>query len=92
MAALAQTYGPDLPAEPAAQNTLWYRIFQTVTNEPQILQTHRDFLLLRDYAGIAAICTIVYGITYFLYRLGADLLPIYTVIAHSARSGSAIGI
>jgi hypothetical protein len=63
MVALAQTYGPNLPTEPAEQNTLWYRIFQTVTNEPQILQTHRDFLLLRDYTAVAAICILVYGIT-----------------------------
>ena len=63
MAALAQTYGPDLPTDAAKQNTLWYRIFQTVTDEPQILHTHRDFLLLRDYTAIAAICTLVYGVT-----------------------------
>lgn len=63
MAALAHAYGPTFPSEPAEQNSLWYRIFQTVTNEPQILQTHRDFLLLRDYTAIAAMCTLVYGVT-----------------------------
>ena len=77
MITLAQIYGPALPVDPAQQNTLWYGIFQAVTNEPHILQAHRDFLLLRDYAGIAAIFIVVYGITAFLCIGSGQVCLIY---------------
>jgi hypothetical protein len=64
---LAETYGQQLPSAPAEQNRLWYRLFQTVKNESHILQSHRDFLLLRDYTAIAVIFVVVYGACALLF-------------------------
>ena len=34
---------------------------QTIENDPAVRQVHRDFLLLRDYAGLCAVFIVLYG-------------------------------
>jgi hypothetical protein len=58
---LQRALGNKLPAEPEAENKAWYRFYLEVQNVPSVLQVHRDFLLLRDYAGLAALFLIALG-------------------------------
>lgn len=52
MSLIEKTYGP-LPAVPAEQNRLWFRMYKQVENAPGVLLVHKDFLLTRDYTGLA---------------------------------------
>lgn len=61
LARLSKTLGAALPTDPTEQNQTWYRFYKTVENSPAVLQTHRDFLLLRDYTGLAALFILFFG-------------------------------
>jgi uncharacterized RDD family membrane protein YckC len=41
---------------------LWYRFYLEVQDVPAVQQVHRDFLLLRDYTGLAALFLIGLGV------------------------------
>lgn len=58
---LEKLHGAALPADPLEQNRAWYRIYKTMENDPAVRQVHRDFLLLRDYAGLCAVFIVFYG-------------------------------
>jgi hypothetical protein len=58
---LQRALGNKLPADPEAENKAWYRLYLEVQNMPSVLQVHRDFLLLRDYVGLAALFLIAFG-------------------------------
>jgi hypothetical protein len=59
--ALAKLHGAAFPTDPMDQNRVWYRIYKTVEKETAVRQVHRDFLLLRDYAGLCALFIVFYG-------------------------------
>lgn len=44
-----------LPEGPEAENKAWYRIFKEVEAVPEVQHIHREFLLMRDYAGFSAL-------------------------------------
>lgn len=58
---IAKLYGSALPTNPKEQNKVWYNFYKTVDNNPAVLQVHQDFLLTRDYTGLAALFIIIYG-------------------------------
>jgi hypothetical protein len=58
---LPRLCGGAVPIESTAQNSVWYRIYKTVENDPAVRQVHRDFLLLRDYTGISTLLLLCYG-------------------------------
>jgi hypothetical protein len=58
---LERMHGAALPVDPGEQNRLWYRILKTIENRPTVMQAHRDFLLLRDYAGLSFLFFLLYG-------------------------------
>jgi hypothetical protein len=60
---LQRACGNKIPTDPKDENSLWYRFYLEVQNVPAVLQVHRDFLLLRDYTGLAALFIIGLGIT-----------------------------
>jgi hypothetical protein len=60
-AALLKLHGSALPTDPLEQNRAWYRIYKGVEKEPAVVQVHRDFLLLRDYAGLSALFVVFFG-------------------------------
>ena len=60
---LQRACGNKFPTDPKDENSLWYRFYLEVQNVPAVLQVHRDFLLLRDYTGLAALFIIGLGIT-----------------------------
>ncbi len=61
IAKLKRLCGNKLPEDPAEQNRTWYRLYKTVESNPSVLQVQRDFLLMRDYAGLAALFVVVFG-------------------------------
>jgi hypothetical protein len=63
--ALERLYGAPLPVDPAEENRVWYRMYKTVENEPAVLQAHRDFLFLRDYASMAVLLLVVFSVAGF---------------------------
>lgn len=58
---LEKLYGAALPVDPAEQNRAWYRIYKAMENDAAVRQVHRDFLMLRDYTGLAAVFVVFYG-------------------------------
>jgi hypothetical protein len=58
---LKKACGNKLPSDPVEQNRVWYRFYKSVEDAPAVSQVHRDFLLTRDYAGLAALFLIIFG-------------------------------
>ncbi|MGZ4953506.1 MAG: hypothetical protein ACXV8Q_00220 [Methylobacter sp.] len=58
---LKKLHGSELPTDPTQENEVWYGMYKSVQNTPTVSQVHRDFLLLRDYTGLAVIFLIVLG-------------------------------
>jgi hypothetical protein len=61
MVALRKQCNNELPENPIEQNRTWYGIYKAVENSPSVSQVHRDFLLTRDYAGLAGLFIITFG-------------------------------
>src|SRR5206468_4568309 len=62
---LQRALGNKMPPDPEAENKAWYRFYLEVQNVPAVQQVHRDFLLLRDYTGLAALFLIGFGLAAF---------------------------
>jgi hypothetical protein len=60
---LKKARGNKVPVEPAEQNAIWFRFYKSVGDMPAVLQVHRDFLLMRDYAAFAAMFIVIFGAT-----------------------------
>lgn len=41
------------PTLPDEQNALWYKWYREYQNEPSVMQSHREYLFTRDYAGLS---------------------------------------
>lgn len=52
MAALKKNVGA-LPTDPSAQNARWYKLYKLVSNEPEVAEAHKLFLMYRDMAAIS---------------------------------------
>ncbi|MEO6325437.1 MAG: hypothetical protein ABIQ65_12490 [Thermoanaerobaculia bacterium] len=59
---LANRRGTQPPTDPMEQNRSWYRLYKAVENDPAIRQVHRDYLLLRDYAGLSVVFIVCCGL------------------------------
>lgn len=51
--AYLETHHAPLPTDPRQQNGLWYRLLRQHSDEPSVNRSHREFLLLRDYAVLS---------------------------------------
>ena len=58
--------GTKKPSTPAEENQAWYRMYKQVEHDSAVLHTHREFLLLRDYAAMAALFLVFGLVTFFL--------------------------
>lgn len=65
LSSIESTYGP-LPTDPLQQNALWYKLYRSVETDPSVMQVHREFLLARDYTGLALMMVIVLGAAGFI--------------------------
>ena len=59
---LQRACGNKIPTGPKDENSLWYRFYLEVQDVPAVQQVHRDFLLLRDYTGLAGLFLIGLGV------------------------------
>jgi hypothetical protein len=57
---LEERVGP-FPSTPQEQNSLWYRLYRSVRDDPSVLDAHRHYLLARDYAALAILLLIIAG-------------------------------
>jgi hypothetical protein len=94
LAALEKLHAGLLPVDPVEENRAWYRIYKTVENDQAVRQVHRDFLLLRDYAGLSAVFIAFYGAA-GLYAIPSAkvglvyllaLVAQYVVVGHAASN------
>jgi hypothetical protein len=81
--ALEKLHGSPLPVDPVEQNRAWYRIYKMMEGDAAVRQGHRDFLLLRDYTGLAAVFIILYGATalYTVPSMKASLAYLLVLVA-----------
>jgi hypothetical protein len=90
-AAVANVVGGPLPTDIVEQNRVWYRLYKTVENDPAVSQVHRDFLLTRDYTGLALLFLLIYGgVGYYsipspkIATIYAGIMLIQLVVAQQA--------
>jgi hypothetical protein len=76
---LRQIVGRALPVEPVEQNRTWYKLYKSVEKEPAVDQVHRDFLLMRDYTGLAVLFLIFNGPVGFWVISSSKVCTIYLV-------------
>lgn len=74
---LETRYGP-FPTHPAEQNTLWYRMYTTVRDDPAIVTQRRTYLFARDYAVLLVLMFIVFGPIAFVQIRSPLLCIAYT--------------
>jgi hypothetical protein len=74
---LQRTLGNKIPSDPVSENKAWYRLYLEVQNAPAVLQVHRDFLLLRDCTGLAALFIVVLGAAAIFTIDGWKVIAIY---------------
>jgi hypothetical protein len=55
-----------LPDGPEAENKVWYRMFKEEEAAPEVRHIHREFLLMRDYAGLSALFFVGLSIAAFV--------------------------
>ncbi len=95
--ALTRHHSP-LPTDPREQNALWYKLYREFQKEPAVVQVHREYLYTRDYASIAALLTIGFGLAglyqipdlkivslYILFLVVQYLLVRRAALNHSIR-------
>jgi hypothetical protein len=61
LANLRKVCGDEFPSDPVQQNRTWYRLYKTVEHNSSVEQVQRDFLLTRDYTGLAALFVVTFG-------------------------------
>ena len=92
MAALKKNVGA-LPTNAIEQNSKWYKLYKQVSNEPEVQDAHKDFLMYRDMAVLSLpllvvipLCLNVAGSPNSTLVLSACFLVIqYLLTALSAR-------
>jgi hypothetical protein len=63
LVALEKMHGSAFPVDPLEQNRLWYKLYKTVEDRPAVVHVHGEFLLLRDYSGLAVLFLVCFGAT-----------------------------
>lgn len=71
----------DFPAEPVAQNVLWYRLYRHHREDASVLDANRRFLLFRDLATLSFLLAIVVPIVMKWLGMGATVAPAAAVFA-----------
>jgi hypothetical protein len=79
-ARLAQLIDINSLPTPEAENAAWYRLYKEVHSDPSVQQVHREFLLLRDCAGLAALFLIGFGAVALFTVHPPKVLAIYCAL------------
>src|ERR1700730_12098491 len=71
MARVKRALGNKIPGDPEQENRIWYRWLKETETLPAVEQSHRDFLLLRDYTALSALFLIGFGLAaWFIVESG----------------------
>ncbi len=66
---LVKMFKGKLPTTPEEQNAAWYKLYKTVQNDVAVADSHKTFLLLRDYTSLSVTVFFVFGsLTVILLR------------------------
>ncbi len=92
MAALRKNVGT-LPTDPTEQNAKWYKLYKQVSNEPDVAEAHKMFLMYRDMAFMSLALVVLVPVALFAVDavspapwLAAGLFAFqYLLTAFSAR-------
>jgi hypothetical protein len=94
MARVKRALGNKMPNDPEQENRIWYRWLKETETFPAVEQSHRDFLLLRDYTALSAFFLIGFGLAAWfivesvqgrlLYTLA--LLAQFIIVRHAAAT------
>jgi hypothetical protein len=77
---LAQVIDKGSLRTPEAENAAWYRLYKEVQNDPSVQQVQREFLLLRDYAGLGALFLIGFGAVAIFTVQPPKVLAVYCLM------------
>lgn len=70
MTALKKNVGA-LPTDPIEQNAKWYRLYKLVSNEPEVAEAQKLFLMYRDMAVLSLLLILPFPVT--LYFVGSSV-------------------
>ena len=79
MARVKRALGNKMPGDPEQENRIWYRWLKETETLPAVEQSHRDFLLLRDYTTLSAFFLIGFGIAAWFIVESVQARVLYTV-------------
>jgi len=79
VARVKRALGNKLPVDPAQQNQIWYRWLKETEKYPAVEQSHRDFLLLRDYTAFSILFFLGFGLASWLFVESLQARLLYTV-------------
>ena len=79
MARVKRALGNKMPPDPEQENRTWYRWLKETEKFPAVEQSHRDFLLLRDYTALAALFLIGFGLAAWLIVDSLQARLLYTL-------------
>jgi hypothetical protein len=74
---LQRALGNKIPSDPEGENKAWYRFYLEVQDVPAVQQVHRDYLLLRDYTGLALLFLIGMGVAALFIITTSKVLAVY---------------
>lgn len=91
---LSKMFKGNLPTLPAEQNAAWYKLFKTVQSNSVISDSHKTFLLLRDYTSISVLLTLTLAPAAFMmlenkhvgFAYGGLLLLQYLIVRQAAAN------
>lgn len=94
VARVKRALGNEMPSDPEQENRIWYRWLKVTEKLPAVEQSHRDFLLLRDYTALSALFLFGFGLAAWfivesiqarlLYALA--LLAQFVIVRHAAAT------
>jgi hypothetical protein len=67
----------EFPTEPHAQNALWFKLYRSHSAAPRVLQAHRNYLLTRDMATVAAVFAVLLATTVFVGPVSHNIAGLY---------------
>ena len=79
LARVKRALGNKMPSGPEQENRIWYRWLKQTEMLPAVEQSHRDFLLLRDYAALSALFLIGFGPAAWLIVESPQASLLYTL-------------
>jgi hypothetical protein len=60
----------EFPVDERAQNSMWYRLYKLVQDDTAVLESHQNFLMLRDVAAMSLLLVVLAPIALALAGVG----------------------